>query len=356
VKTKRKDFRGKLKLLEDAEPGEFEAIFATLNVIDYDNEVTVPGAFTDGQEVRIASYGHNWGDLPVGRGTIREEKDTARVLGKFFLQTIGGRETYETIKALGDLQEWSYGFDVLDWEDGEFEGHDVTFLKSLDVIEVSPVMLGAGVDTRTLDIKARGAKAAIGTHSTATTDADWDGPANEARLRNDETAAYYRKMYAWIDPDGDPETKAAYKFPHHMVDGDGGIGAANVRACQSGIGILNGARGGTTIPADDIQGVYNHLARHIRDGDAEPAELAKGQDASMDARLARFDAQLARVEKLLISVGERAERNENVYGDAGEGQGKAGDSTPRTATPSVYGMLVDIELLENCWKSGGAEK
>jgi|GEM_PF-5043577 len=154
MKAKRKEFRGHIKLLDGGEPGEFEAVFATLNVIDHDGDVTLPGAFTDGEAVKIAAWGHNWGTLPVGCGEIHEAGDDAIVQGKFFLQTAAGKEHYETVKALGDLQEWSYGFSVDDWEDGEFEGQEVTFLKKLEVFEVSPVMLGAGIGTHTTDIKA----------------------------------------------------------------------------------------------------------------------------------------------------------------------------------------------------------
>jgi HK97 family phage prohead protease len=114
---------------------------------------------------------------------------------------------------------------------------------------------------------------AIGVHHTETNDASWDGPGNVARLRNDENKAYYRKMYAWVDPDGDPETKAAYKFPNHFVNEDGKVGAASVKGCQSGIAVLNGAMGGAKIPSGDRQGVYNHLAAHLRDAEVEPAEL-----------------------------------------------------------------------------------
>jgi len=156
MRNKRKEFRGRLKLLDGGEPGEFEAVFATLNVIDLDNDVTVPGAFTEDEAVRIAAWGHNWGTLPVGKGNIREEDDQAIVGGKFFLQTAAGKEHYETVKALGELQEWSYSFSILDEEKGEFEGKDVNFLKKLEVYEVSPVMLGAGIGTHTTDIKAAG--------------------------------------------------------------------------------------------------------------------------------------------------------------------------------------------------------
>jgi hypothetical protein len=143
----------------------------------------------------------------------------------------------------------------------------------LDVIEVSPVMKGAGVGTRTESIK--GIKAAVAVHHTETSDEAWDGPENEARLPTDAGATALKKAYAWVDPDADPETKAAYKFIHHMVSGDGAVGAANVKACVTGIGILNGGRGGADIPEDDNQGVWSHLAGHLRDADVEPPELRK---------------------------------------------------------------------------------
>lgn len=119
---------------------------------------------------------------------------------------------------------------------------------------------------------------AIPPHSTDTSTGDWDGPANEARLDNDAGADTYRQAYAWVDPDGDEDTKAAYRFICHEVAEGGTVGAANVAACRTGIGVLNGGRDGTTIPADDYQGVYDHLAKHITDAGEEPPELAGSGD------------------------------------------------------------------------------
>ncbi|MGH6692652.1 MAG: hypothetical protein ACREF4_18440, partial [Gammaproteobacteria bacterium] len=120
--------------------------------------------------------------------------------------------------------------------------------------------------------------AAIGSHSTATDTGAWDAGANEKNLSTDAGSATYRKMYAYVDSDGDPDTKAAYKFPHHFVGTDGTVGAASTKACSSGIGVLNGGRGGADIPDDAKQGVYNHLAKHLRDADLEPPELAAAGD------------------------------------------------------------------------------
>lgn len=153
-----KHFRGtmQLKAEGEGEPGEFSAVFATLNVIDQDDEVTLPGVFAEGQKVRIAAWGHGWDQLPVGRGVISERDNEALFEGKFFLDTSAGLDHYKTVRNLAELQEWSYGFRVLESKQGMYEGKPVTFLTKLKVIEVSPVMQGAGIDTRTLAIKSAG--------------------------------------------------------------------------------------------------------------------------------------------------------------------------------------------------------
>jgi len=114
---------------------------------------------------------------------------------------------------------------------------------------------------------------AIPVHHTDTTDTSWDAAAMQRRIPNDATAATLRLMYAWVDPTGNPDTKAAYKFPHHMVDSSGKIGVANVKACQSGCGVLNGGMGGANIPDEDRKGVWNHLAAHLKDAGMEAPEL-----------------------------------------------------------------------------------
>lgn len=145
-----------LQLKADA-PGSFRAVFSTLNVIDKDGDVTLPGAFEKDAPVNIAAWGHNWGDLPSGDGKIAEEGDEAIIAGAFYLGTPQGDATYETLKQRFERgtidQEWSYGFQVAESDFGTFQGKEVRFLKRLKVFEVSPVMVGAGENTRTLDVK-----------------------------------------------------------------------------------------------------------------------------------------------------------------------------------------------------------
>lgn len=310
-----KVFCSPIEVKAEGEPGEFSAIFSRFNVIDKDGDLTLPGAFKEGAEVRIAYWGHRWQDLPVGRGTINSDDQVARVQGRFFLDTQAGKETYLTVKNLGNLAEWSFGYDILDFGFERRDGKDVRILKALEVPEVSPVLLGAGIGTMTEMIKsgarhsaadndklqaihdaslalgakcaettgdaeknsaADGMKAALPPHSTDTTDAAWDGPAMDTRCPSER--APLRATHAWVDSENDPDVKSSYKFIHHEVSADGAPGAANTRACSTGIGVLNGGRGGTVIPDADYQGVWNHLAKHLRDADLEPPELKSVDD------------------------------------------------------------------------------
>lgn len=265
--------------IKDADRGEVTAVLATFNVIDKDDDWTYPGAFEEGASVPISSFGHSsvlTGALPAGKGTIHSTEREAILDGKFFMDTTAGRETFTVVKQLPDL-EWSYGLKAIDFEYGSKDGRTVRFLKKLKAIEASPVVMGAGVGTRTLTVKQQKEgvveyKSAIRSHSTPTTSAAWDGAAVEAGVAEDASVSDLRSVYAWVNSEEDPETKSAYRFPHHMSVG----GAANLRACSAVVAVLNGGRGGSSIPDPDRGGVWSHVAGHMRDGDREPPELRSG--------------------------------------------------------------------------------
>ncbi|MGB7588382.1 MAG: HK97 family phage prohead protease [Solirubrobacterales bacterium] len=133
-----------------------------------------------------------------------------------------------------------------------------------EILEAEKVEEPEGEETR----------AAIAYKKTATSDAAWDGPKTEASIPNDAGEAAMRQVFAWIDPAKDAAKKAAYRFVHHEWT-DGKPGAANIRACLTGIEVCNGAMGGTTIPAGDVQGVYDHLAKHMKDAGKTAPPLSK---------------------------------------------------------------------------------
>ena len=139
----------------DDEQGTFSAVFATMNVVDADGDLTIPGAFGR-QDVIIGAYAHNswYGELPVGKGSIHEEGDLAIVEGQFFLDTENGKNTYGVVKGMKELQEWSYSLPEIDYEYREEDGESIRILKRIVVNEVSPCLMGSGIDTRTLDVKS----------------------------------------------------------------------------------------------------------------------------------------------------------------------------------------------------------
>lgn len=140
--------------------GTFEGIFATMNIVDKDGDLTEPGAFGE-QKVLISQYNHgSWANgkdaLPIGVGKIFERGNDAVVQGEFNLESDAARETYKTMKYIsekGYTQEFSYALPDIDYEFREVDGRQIRVLKRISVPEVSPVLLGAGENTRLLSIK-----------------------------------------------------------------------------------------------------------------------------------------------------------------------------------------------------------
>lgn len=145
--------------IKDAATGEIEAVFATIGVKDHDGDIIMSGAIDDGATVAVSAYGHSvWkGDAPAGVGTIHEEGDELILKGRYFLDTDQGRNDFHTVKGLAEAGkgEWSFGLLDIVATKGEFNGVEGNLIKSVNVPEVSPVFIGAGINTRTLVAKGR---------------------------------------------------------------------------------------------------------------------------------------------------------------------------------------------------------
>lgn len=145
-----------------------------------------------------------------------------------------------------------------------------------------------------LSLPSRAQFRVVPPHDTATTDGPWDGGSQEIKLKSPFSTKVANGAYAWIDESeinsAGEIPRSACRFIHHEVSDSGVPGAANLTACSSAIGVLNGARGGSTIPASDRQGVYNHLAGHIRDAGREPPELLTVQEIEFRAQRRRLTA------------------------------------------------------------------
>lgn len=145
------EFESKKIQFKVDEAGKVSASIATFGVIDADYDIVEASAFKNGQEVAMV-WSHDWSN-PVGKGLISVTAREAIFEGSFFMETQAGQEAYKTVKAMGALQEWSWGFHTVksSWE--EQEERMIRHLIETEVYEVSPVLKGAGIGTRTLMLK-----------------------------------------------------------------------------------------------------------------------------------------------------------------------------------------------------------
>ena len=154
-----KEFKDKDLLSFNDVDGTVEAVFSKFNEVDSDNDVVLPNSIKSGYGDKgvVMCWGHDWKQI-IGKGKIEQDSEKAVFKGTFNLNTNAGKEAYETVKAMSDLQQWSFGFEVKDSEMGIYkkdngEEKEVRYLKDLKVWEVSPVMVGANQNTYTMAIK-----------------------------------------------------------------------------------------------------------------------------------------------------------------------------------------------------------
>lgn len=148
------------------EEGTGLARIAQLSAVDSDGDTYAAGAFSwkegGGQWVQILPA-HDRRAMPLGKAWVFEQDGWAMAQLNLNLDTQAGKDWHATLKfdlAKGQpVQEWSYGFQVLD-ADYQLRGDQrVQVLKRLDVDEISPVIRGAGVGTGTVSIKSAELKA-----------------------------------------------------------------------------------------------------------------------------------------------------------------------------------------------------
>ena len=137
-----------IELKEDGDTRYIEAVFSLFDTIDSDNDVTKANSLRSGytgNKVPLV-WNHDWSKV-IGRGIIETDNQKAVFKG-YFLNTEAGKEAYETVKAMQDMQQFSYGFQVLKSSKGthiDSKGEEVPvrMLEDVKVWEVSPVLVGA---------------------------------------------------------------------------------------------------------------------------------------------------------------------------------------------------------------------
>jgi len=137
-----------IELKEDGDKRYIEAVFSLFDTIDSDNDVTKANALRSGytgNKVPLV-WNHDWSKV-IGRGIIETDNQKAVFKG-YFLNTEAGKEAYNTVKEMQDMQQFSYGFQVMKSSKGthiDSKGEEipVRVLEDVKVWEVSPVLVGA---------------------------------------------------------------------------------------------------------------------------------------------------------------------------------------------------------------------
>lgn len=156
-----KSFIGSVK--QATVDGSGRMVVATLNAIDLDGDVTLPGFF--GRQTAMMVPTHDWSHVPIGKGVVYETGNEALVDFQLNMGIEAARDWHAAIKFDLEnppaLQQYSYAFILKTGgaRKGTFDSRPVRFLQPLSdgspgalVFEFSPVLRGAGIRTRTLDI------------------------------------------------------------------------------------------------------------------------------------------------------------------------------------------------------------
>jgi len=252
------------------EDGLVEGYASVFSVVDYDNDVIEPGAFTKTLQERKSIpvlWQHNPQE-PIGVTVqAREDARGLHVVGQLNLETQRGREAFSLLKQ-GALQGLSIGFDVVKqiWEGS------VRRIKEVRLWEWSLVTFPANPLATVTAVKG-----VVPYQDLPLADRDraWDADAARARVarwaggpdKDKIDWGKYRKAFLWYD-DENPENYGSYKLP--IADVIDGKLYAIPRGIFAAAAAIQGARGGVNIPEGDIPAIKRHLERYYARLDMTP--------------------------------------------------------------------------------------
>lgn len=272
----RGDFGG---IAEDEEEGRPIRFIASTEGVARDGWVIEAGGWNleNYRKNPVVLWAHDYmgRNLPVGRAVNVEVSEGKLVADIQFDRQDAFAAMIERKYREGFLSAVSVGWDTKAIRPPKTNG-DAPHIAEAELLDISAVPVPGDPDalmqrqlralkSLTEAIEMTTERKAIPPHATPKADESvaWDGPGQVAAAEGEEQL---RRMHAWVDEDGDPETKQSYKLPHHMTEGEvvwRGVAAAMARLLQAG----------TQIPDADRRGVYNHLARHYEQFDKTPPEF-----------------------------------------------------------------------------------
>lgn len=146
-----------MTVTEMGDAGKGLAMLADLNVVDSDGDAYEAGAFSWKDQWAPLIGAHDRSKMPFGKARVFEDGGKAYAELHLNLNTASGKEwhsalTFDLTQG-APVQEWSYGYEALDFQKVLRGFNEGRVLKAVDVHEVSTVIRGAGAGTHTIDMK-----------------------------------------------------------------------------------------------------------------------------------------------------------------------------------------------------------
>jgi HK97 family phage prohead protease len=279
--------------IEDVDGRIVTGISAVMGIEDDGGDVIEYGAFRKTIKERLPRIRHLWQhdfsqpptavilelqELPASRlpEALREQYPNATgglLVRRRYLETPRAEEILQGILH-GAITEMSFGYDTIKSEMDKLNGKIVRVLKEIRLWDISDVNWGMNPATVAL-VKMAVPFADYGIADeerawSAPTLADFTDETDFASLSVSERKRI-REHFAW-SAEAVPERFTDLKLPHHEPR-KSGVGPANWNGVRAAMAVLNGARGGVDIPADEREAVYRHLARHYEQFGKEPPDL-----------------------------------------------------------------------------------
>lgn len=273
MSSERKYITGEVKQLGEGEaPGQIEGYAAVFGNVDRAGERILPGAFTnldDFVKSGTLAVGHDWGGIGVATIDSATQDDHGLRIIATWLPTADAQEVRKACTERlrrGKKIGMSIGYEVK--SDQFVDG--VRELKSIELYEVSLVMVPANPEAAVLSAKALKETSAYQDYPVV--DVEWDRDASENRWREftgseEEPSDTYRRRFFWYDESAN-DNFGSYKLP--FVDIQDGKPVAVRGAITAAAAAVMGARGGVDIPEADIPAVKAHIARYYAKIDLTP--------------------------------------------------------------------------------------
>lgn len=253
----------------DESKAYIEGYASVYNVVDYYGDAVVKGAFRKSVQEFNAGlkrlpmlYEH---EEPIGKIVLLSEDEVGLKVGAEIIRGLPESEKAIKLLSAGVVNGLSIGYSVNEYDivDG------VRYLKNVDLWEISIVTFPANKHSTVQTVLVKKV-VPFANLPLADKDTPWDASKSRERVAkwsskdgsgDKDTIDWskYRKAFLWYDEEN-PENFTSYKFPiGDIIDGEL---KAVPRAIFTASAVLQGARGGTNLPDEDIEAMKRHLEKY----------------------------------------------------------------------------------------------